>query len=71
MVMSDRAYIRHILNIYSAYIGSRRKAGGKEGNEAELTLLKGDVLRLGIESQINGRNSPAFNAGKMDEEKAD
>ena len=29
-VMSGKAYIRHILSIYSAYIGDRRKAGGRK-----------------------------------------
>ena len=28
--MSGKAYIRHILSIYSAYIGTRWKAGGRE-----------------------------------------
>ena len=29
-VMSGKAYIRHILSIYSAYIGTRWKGGGRE-----------------------------------------
>jgi len=28
--MSGKAYIRHILSLYSAYIGTRWKAGGRE-----------------------------------------
>ena len=32
MWMPDRAYIRHILSIYSAYIGRRWKTGGENGN---------------------------------------
>ena len=37
--MSGKAYIRHILSIYSAYIGDRWKEGGREGDEREIAGL--------------------------------
>lgn len=52
-VMSGKAYIRHILSIYSAYIAIRWKAGGKEGkNKGSKDYKDGKVFKGSKEGKV-------------------
>ena len=68
--MSGEAYIRHILSIYSAYIATGWKAGGREGDEREIAGLSSRAANKeddGEEADIERKDSE-LSLGEADKE---